>query len=183
MSASELISNLQAAIESQEAAEQAAEDWQHEFDRNEAALALAMERRPFLLAEKVKRDHDLSEGRKDVAAAHAAVSRFCRLPEEAAPLPASPAPAELPESPSAPAAPKKRMSKADRRAWEQSLTPEVRRQLRLEHKQEAEHKRATRSPEEQAKIDARIAKMRATQAAKKLSPVPPPAAEAAEESV
>ena len=66
-SAQELIGNLQAAIQSQEAAEQAHEDWQLTNDENEKALALALERRQFLQDELKKREHDLIEGRMTVS--------------------------------------------------------------------------------------------------------------------
>ena len=153
MSASDLIGNLQAAIQSQEAAEQAFEEWQHEYERNEAALALAMERRPILLAEKVRREHDLSEGRKDVAAAHAEVSRFCRLPvkpEEATPLPASPpAPGAPKKGGRKPYSPEQKVAAAARSAPKKA----TRQRLIAEGNAEA--------IAEQAKIDERVAKMQA----------------------
>jgi len=170
-SASELISNLQAAIQSQEAAEQAFEDWEFEYKRNEAALALAMERRPILLAEKEKREHDLLEGRKDAAKANEAWWQFCRVavkPEQAAVLQA----AQLAAPKSAPGAPKK---------GRKPYSPEQKETAAMKSAQ----KKAARqlliasgdadAIAEQAKIDARVAKMQAGlaahRAAKKALPV------------
>ncbi len=190
MSASELISNLQAAIQSQEVAEQAFEDWQFEYDRNEAALALAMERRPILLAEKAKREHDLSEGRKDVAKANEAWWQFSRVavkPEEAAPLPASPPQSAAPKS--ALGAPKKApkvltleerqaMSEEQQNAFlggrmskEQvaALSKEEKRRRQALKSAAHDERKEHRTAEEQAKIDARVAAMSAGRA-KKASP-------------
>jgi len=153
MSASELISNLQAAIQSQEAAEQAFEDWEFEYNRNETALALALERRPILLAEKAKREHDLSEGRKDAAKANEAWWQFCRVavrPEQAAPLPASPpAPGAPKKGGRKPYSPEQKVAAAARSAQKKA----TRQRLIAEGNAEA--------IAEQAKIDERVAKMQA----------------------
>jgi len=162
-SAQELIGNLQAAIQSQEAAEQAHEDWQLTNDENEKALALALERRQFLQDELKKREHDLIEGRKHAAAANAAWWQFCRVavrPEQALPLPSSPAPSAA--TPSAPGAPKKE---------EKIVLSRQDKALRAAHRKAARQLLIAGGDEEaiaqQAKIDARIAKMKATQAQKK----------------
>ena len=160
MSASDLIGNLQAAIQSQEAAEQAFEDWQFEYERNEAALALAMERRPILLAEKVRREHDLTEGRKHAAKANEAWWQFCRVavrPEQAPPLPASPAPSPAPAS--APGAPKK----GGRPAYspEQKVAAAARSAQKKATRQRLIAEGNAEAIAEQAKIDERVAKMQA----------------------
>ena len=161
-SAQELIGNLQAAIQSQEAAEQAHEDWQLTNDENEKAIALALERRQVLQDELKKREHDLIEGRKHAAAANAAWWQFCRVavrPEQALPLPSSPAPSAA--TPSAPGAPKK----------EKIVLSRQDKALRAAHRKAARQLLIAGGDEEaiaqQAKIDARIAKMKATQAQKK----------------
>ena len=167
-SASELISNLQSAIQSQEAAEQAFEDWEFEYKRNEAALALAMERRPILLAEKEKREHDLLEGRKDAAKANDAWWQFCRVavkPEQAAVLLAaqSVAPKSAAKKGRKPYSPEQKETAAMKSAQKKAA-----RQL-LIASGDAD------AIAEQAKIDARVAKMQAGlaahRAAKKALPV------------
>ena len=167
MSSVELIGNLQAAIQSQEAAEQAFEDWQFEYERNEAALALAMERRPILLAEKVRREHDLTEGRKHAAKANEAWWQFCRVavrPEQAPPLPASPAPSPAPAS--APGAPKK----GGRPAYspEQKVAAAARSAQKKATRQRLIAEGNAEAIAEQAKIDARVAKMQAGKKAKQM---------------
>jgi len=167
MSSVELIGNLQAAIQSQEAAEQAFEDWQFEYERNEAALALAMERRPILLAEKAKREHDLTEGRKHAAKANEAWWQFCRVavrPEQAPPLPASPAPSPAPAS--APGAPKK----GGRPAYspEQKVAAAARSAQKKATRQRLIAEGNAEAIAEQAKIDARVAKMQAGKKAKQM---------------
>jgi len=167
MSSVELIGNLQAAIQSQEAAEQAFEDWQFEYERNEAALALAMERRPVLLAEKAKREHDLTEGRKHAAKANEAWWQFCRVavrPEQAPPLPASPAPSPAPAS--APGAPKK----GGRPAYspEQKVAAAARSAQKKATRQRLIAEGNAEAIAEQAKIDARVAKMQAGKKAKQM---------------
>ena len=167
MSASDLIGNLQAAIQSQEAAEQAFEDWEFEYNRNETALALALERRPILLAEKAKREHDLSEGRKDAAKANEAWWQFCRVavrPEQAPPLPASPAPSPAPAS--APGAPKK----GGRPAYspEQKVAAAARSAQKKATRQRLIAEGNAEAIAEQAKIDARVAKMQAGKKAKQM---------------
>jgi hypothetical protein len=167
MSSVELIGNLQAAIQSQEAAEQAFEDWQFEYERNEAALALAMERRPILLAEKAKREHDLSEGRKHAAKANEAWWQFCRVavkPEEAPPLPASPAPSPAPAS--APGAPKK----GGRKPYspEQKVAAAARSAQKKATRQRLIAEGNAEAIAEQAKIDAQVARMQAGRKAKQV---------------
>ena len=174
MSSVELIGNLQAAIQSQEAAEQAFEDWQHEYERNEAALATAsdsvaraMERRTTLLAEKAKREHDLSEGRKDAAKANEAWWQFCRVavrPEQAPPLPASPAQSPAPKS--APGAPKK----GGRKPYspEQKVAAAARSAQKKATRQRLIAEGNAEAIAEQAKIDARVARMQAGRKAKQM---------------
>ena len=174
MSSVELIGNLQAAIQSQEAAEKAFEDWQLENERNEAALAAAsdsvaraMERRSTLLAEKAKREHDLTEGRKHAAKANEAWWQFCRVavrPEQAPPLPASPAPSPAPKS--APGAPKK----GGRPAYspEQKVAAAARSAQKKATRQRLIAEGNAEAIAEQAKIDARVAKMQAGKKAKQM---------------
>ena len=167
MSSVELIGNLQAAIQSQEVAEQAFEDWQFEYDRNEAALALALERRPILLAEKAKREHDLLEGRKDVAKANEVWWQFCQVavkPEEAPPLPASPAQSPAPAS--APGAPKK----GGRKPYspEQKVAAAARSAQKKATRQRLIAEGNAEAIAEQAKIDAQVARMQAGRKAKQV---------------
>jgi len=190
MSASELISNLQAAIQSQEAAEQAFEDWEFEYNRNEAALALALERRPILLAEKERREHDLSEGRKDAAKANEAWWQFCRVavrPEQAAPLPASPPQSSAQKStPGAPKKVPKVLTLEERQAMTEeqqnaflggrmskeqvaALSKEEKRRRQALKSAAHDERKEHRTEEEQARIDARVAAMHAGRA-KKASP-------------
>ena len=175
MSSVELIGNLQAAIQSQEAAEKAFEDWQLENERNEAALAAAsdsvaraMERRSTLLAEKAKREHDLSEGRKDAAKANEAWWQFCRVavrPEQAPPLPASPAPSPAPAS--APGAPKK---KGGRKPYspEQKVAAAARSAQKKATRQRLIAEGNAEAIAEQAKIDAQVARMQAGKKAQQM---------------
>ena len=175
MSSVELIGNLQAAIQSQEAAEKAFEDWQLENERNEAALAAAsdsvaraMERRSTLLAEKAKREHDLSEGRKDAAKANEAWWQFCRVavrPEQAPPLPASPAPSPAPAS--APGAPKKKGGRPAH-SPEQKVAAAARSAQKKATRQRLIAEGNAEAIAEQAKIDARVAKMQAGKKAKQM---------------
>ena len=174
MSSVELIGNLQAAIQSQEAAEKAFEDWQSEYERNEAALATAsdsvaraMERRTTLLAEKAKREHDLSEGRKDAAKANEAWWQFCRVavrPEQAPPLPASPAQSPAPKS--APGAPKK----GGRKPYspEQKVAAAARSAQKKATRQRLIAEGNAEAIAEQAKIDAQVARMQAGRKAKQM---------------
>ncbi len=179
MSSVELIGNLQAAIQSQEAAEQAFEDWQFEYERNEAALAAAsdsvaraMERRSTLLAEKAKREHDLTEGRKHAAKANEAWWQFCReqelyallFPEQAPPLPASPA--QSPALASAPGAPKK--GGRPRHSPEQKVAAAARSAQKKATRQRLIAEGNAEAIAEQAKIDARVAKMQAGKKAKQM---------------
>jgi hypothetical protein len=180
MSSVELIGNLQVAIQSQEAAEQAFEDWQLENERNEAALAAAsdsvaraMERRSTLLAEKAKREHDLTEGRKHAAKANEAWWQFCReqelyavlFPEQAPPLPASPAPSPAPGAPKKggrkPYSPEQKVAAAARSAQKKA----TRQRLIAEGNAEA--------IAEQAKIDAQVARMQAGRKAKQMKAILP----------
>ena len=175
MSSVELIGNLQAAIQSQEAAEKAFEDWQLENERNEAALAAAsdsvaraMERRSTLLAEKAKREHDLTEGRKHAAKANEAWWQFCRVavrPEQAPPLPASPAPSPAPAS--APGAPKKKGGRPAH-SPEQKVAAAARSAQKKATRQRLIAEGNAEAIAEQAKIDARVAKMQAGKKAKQM---------------
>ena len=73
-------------------------------------------------------------------------------------------PAELPVSPQPPATPlKKRLSKEDKAA----LSPEQKKALKEQKAAAAALRKANRTPEEQAKIDERVAKMKAAREAKK----------------
>jgi DNA repair exonuclease SbcCD ATPase subunit len=161
--ASELISNLASAQQSMEAANEAYENWRHEYQNNEASLRAAMERHASLQAEEKKRQQDIKEGQKTVTAANAALAAFYR--SAAAPLDAGYAsPAELPASPQIPPTPfKKRMTKDEKKA----MSPEVKRAFKQFKAAEAAIRKANRTPEEQAKIDERVAKMKAARDAKK----------------
>lgn len=165
--ASELISNLASAQQSMEAAISCYENWQHEYQNNEASLRAAMERHTSLQAEEKKRQQDIKEAQKTVTAANAALAVFYR--SAAAPLDAGyVSPTELPVSPQPPATPlKKRYTKEEKKA----MSPEVKRAFNRAKKALAEERKAMRTPEEQAKIAERVAKMVAARAAKKQASV------------
>jgi hypothetical protein len=77
-------------------------------------------------------------------------------------------PADLPVSPQPPATPfKKRYTKEEKKA----MSPEVKRAYNRTKKALAEERKAMRTPEEQAKIAERVAKMQASRAAKKQASV------------
>ena len=148
-----------------------------------------MERQPILLAEKAKREHDLLEGRKDAAKANEAWWQFCRVavrPEQAAPLPASPAQSPAPKS--TPGAPKKKtvLTLEERQAMTEeqqnaflggrmskeqvaALSKEEKRRRQALKSAAHDERKEHRTAEEQAKIDARVAAMSAGRA-KKASP-------------
>ena len=161
--ASELISNLASAQQSMEAAMSSYENWQHEYQNNEASLRAAMERHASLQAEEKKRQQDIKEAQKTVTAANAALAVFYR--SAAAPLDAGYAsPAELPVSPQPPATPfKKRYTKDEKKA----MSPADRKAIKQFKNAAAAIRKANRTPEEQAKIDERVAKMKAAREAKK----------------
>ena len=161
--ASDLISNLASAQQSMEAANEAYENWQHEYQNNEASLRAAMERHASLQAEEKKRQQDIKDAQKTVTAANAALAVFYR--SAAAPLDAGYAsPAELPVSPQPPATPfKKRLSKEEKAA----LSPGDWKAIKQSRAAAAAIRKANRTPKEQEKIDKRVAKMMAARDAKK----------------
>jgi DNA repair exonuclease SbcCD ATPase subunit len=150
-----------------EAANEAYENWRHEYQNNEASLRAAMERHASLQAEEKKRQQDIKEGQKNVTAANAALAAFYR--SAAAPLDAGYASAaELPVSPQIPASPfKKRYTKEEKKA----MSPADRKAIKQFKDAAAAIRKANRTPEEQEIINARVAKMKealkASRAAKK----------------
>jgi hypothetical protein len=162
--ASELISNLASAQQSMEAANEAYENWRHEYQNNEASLRAAMERHASLQAEEKKRQQDIKEGQKNVTAANAALAAFYR--SAAAPLDAGYAsPAELPASPQIPGTPfKKRYTKEEKKA----MSPELKKARKQFKDAAAAIRKANRTPEEQEVINARVAKMVAARRAAKM---------------
>jgi len=150
------ISNLAAAQQSLSVANQAYDNWKARYEQNEAELQQALARAAALNEEKHKREHDVAEGTKHLQETWMSLGR-----------PAAPA---LPASPSASPSPPvsaKRLTKEQKA----TMTPEQKKAHREAKKIAHDERKAQRTPEEQAKIDARVAKMQqalaASRAAKK----------------
>jgi hypothetical protein len=172
------IRNLAEAQQSLSAANQAYDNWKARNEQNEAELKTLLALQSALNEEKSKMEHAVAEGTK-------------LLHETWMSLGHPPAPVALPESPpaspppqSAPPAPKKaakilsqderdamsedvrnaflsgRMSKEQERALSKAEKKERRALKKVAHDERKEH----RSPEQQAKIDARVAAMKAGRA-------------------
>jgi len=140
-----LISNLAAAQQSLDMAKRAYENWQERNEKNKEEIQQALARQAALEEEEKQRDHDIAEGTKNLHAAWIAIGQ----PPVA--LPASP-----PASPGA-----KRLTKQAKAA----MSPEQKKAHKAAKKMEHDERKAHRTPEEQAKIDARVAKMQAALAA------------------
>jgi len=148
------ISNLAAAQQSLSAAQQAYDNWKARYEQNEAELQHFLALQAALNEEKHKREHDVAEGTKHLHETWMSLGR-------PAALPASP-----PASPSPPVS-AKRLTKEQKAA----MTPEQKKAHREAKKLAHDERKAQRTPEEQAKIDARVSKMQqalaASRAAKK----------------
>jgi hypothetical protein len=151
------ISNLAAAQQSLSAANQAYDNWKARYEQNEAELKTLLALQAALNEEKHKREHDVAEGTKHLHETWMSLGR----PAAPAALPASP-----PASPSPPVS-AKRLTKEQKAA----MTPEQKKAHREAKKLAHDERKAQRTPEEQAKIDARVSKMQqalaASRAAKK----------------
>lgn len=144
------ISNLAAAQKSLAASKQAYENWAERYEQNENELQQALARQAALKEEKELRERDIAEGTKHLQTVWMALGK----PPAAQPsLPASPSP--------------KRLTKEQKAA----MTPEQKKAHKAAKKVAHDTRKALRTPEEQAMIDARVAKMhealKASRAAKK----------------
>jgi DNA repair exonuclease SbcCD ATPase subunit len=140
-----LISNLAAAQQSLDMAKQAYENWKERNEKNKEEIQQALARQMALEEEEKQRDHDIAEGTKNLHAAWIAIGQ---------------PPVALPASPPASPGPK-RLTKQAKAA----MSPEQKKAHKAAKKLEHDERKAQRTPEEQAKIDARVAKMQAALAA------------------
>ena len=138
------ISNLATAQQSLSAAEKAYENWQSQHKQNEAELKTLLARQAALNEEKHKMEHDVAEGKKHLYETWMAIGF----------------PAALPASPSPPTS-AKRLTKEQKDA----MTPEEKKAHKAAKKLAHDERKAHRTPEEQAKIDVKVAKMQAALAA------------------
>jgi predicted GTPase len=145
-----LISNLAAAQQSLDKAKQSYENWMERDEKNKDELRQALARKAALEEEWVQRENDVAEGTKNL---QAALSALVEASKQAPTSQGSPSP--------------KRLSKEAKAA----MTPEQKKAHKAAKKQAHDERKANRTPEEQAKIDARVAKMqealKASRAAKK----------------
>jgi len=160
------ISNLAAAQKSLAASKQAYENWVERYEQNENEIQQALARQAALKEEKELRERDIADGTKHLHAVWMALGK----PPAAPSPPASPGP--------------KRLTKEQKAA----MSPDQKKAHRAAKKVAHDTRKAQRTPEEQAKIDARVANMqkalKASREAKKgiLSPavgddLPAPVAE------
>jgi DNA repair exonuclease SbcCD ATPase subunit len=140
-----LISNLAAAQESLDKATQAYKNWQERNEKNKEEIQQALARQAALDEESIQRDHDVAEGTKNLHTAWIAIGQ---------------PPVALPASP-------KRLTKE----MKATMSPEQKKAHKAAKKVAHDTRKAQRTPEEQAQIDARVAKMqaalKASRAAKK----------------
>ena len=138
------ISNLAAAQKSLAASKQAYENWAERYEQNENELQQALARQAALKEEKELRERDIAEGTKHLQAVWMALGQPPAQPAaQSASQPASPSP--------------KRLTKEAKAA----MTPEQKKAHKAAKKVAHDTRKAQRTPEEQAKIDARVAKMQA----------------------
>ena len=138
------ISNLAAAQKSLAASKQAYENWAERYEQNENELQQALARQAALKEEKELRERDIAEGTKHLQAVWMALGQPPAQPAaQSASQPASPSP--------------KRLTKEAKAA----MTPEQKKAHKAAKKVAHDTRKALRTPEEQAKIDARVAKMQA----------------------
>ena len=140
MPSADSISNLAAAQQSLSAAQQAYDNWKARYEQNENDLQQALARQAALNEEKHKREHDVAEGTKHLHETWMAMGR----PAPPAALPASPSPTSA-----------KRLTKEQKAA----MTPEQKKAHNAAKKLAHDERKAQRTPEEQAKIDAKVAKL------------------------
>ena len=138
------ISNLAAAQKSLAASKQAYENWVERYEQNENEIQQALVLQAALKEEKELRERDIAEGTKHLQAVWMALGQ---PPAQPAAQPASP-----PSSPGP-----KRLTKEQKAA----MSPEQKKAHKAAKKVAHDTRKAQRTPEEQAKIDARVAKMQA----------------------
>ena len=148
------ISNLAAAQKSLAASKQAYENWAERYEQNENELQQALARQAALKEEKELRERDMAEGTKHLQAVWMALGQPPAQPvSQPASQPASPSPKSLVA----------RMTKEEVAA----LSKEDKKLRSKLKKQASEERKAHRTPEEQAKIDLRVAAMQAGRAKSK----------------
>ena len=150
------ISNLAAAQKSLAASKQAYENWVERYEQNENEIQQVLARQAALKEEKELRERDIAEGTKHLQAVWKALGQ---PPVQPASPPASPSP--------------KRLTKK----LKETMTPEQKKAHRAAKKTSTDERRAERlagiaagdekAIAEQAKIDARVAAMRAGRAKSK----------------
>lgn len=145
------ISNLAAAQKSLAASKQAYENWAERYEQNENELQQALARQGALKEEKELRERDIAEGTKHLQAVWMALGQ---PPAQPAAQSASP-PASTTQGPASPGP--KRLTKEQKAA----MSPEQKKAHKAAKKVAHDTRKALRTPEEQAKIDARVAKMQA----------------------
>jgi len=156
-----LISNLSAAQQSLDKANQSYKNWMERNEKNKEELKQALARQAALDEESIQREHDITEGTKNLQAATAAFV-LASMQE--------PVPVALPASPPASPGPK-RLTKQ----MKATMSPEQKKAHRAAKKTSTDERRAERlaaiaagdekAIAEQAQIDARVAKMQAALAA------------------
>ena len=134
------ISNLAAAQKSLAASKQAYENWAERYEQNENELQQALARQAALKEEKELRERDIAEGTKHLQVVWMALGK---PPAQPVSSPASPGP--------------KRLTKEAKAA----MSPEQKKAHKAAKKVAHDTRKALRTPEEQAMIDARVAKMQA----------------------
>ena len=144
MPSADSIRNLAEAQQSLSTAQQAYDNWKARYEQNEDDLRQALARQAALNEEKHKREQDVAEGKRHLYEMWMAIGP----------------PAALPASPSPPTS-AKRLTAAQKAA----MTPEERKAHKAAKKLAHDERKAHRTPEEQAKIDAKVAKMLAALAA------------------
>ena len=133
------ISNLAAAQKSLAASKQAYENWVERYEQNENEIQQVLARQAALKEEKELRERDIADGTKHLHTVWMALGK----PPAAQPVsaPASPGP--------------KRLTKEQKAA----MSPEQKKAHKAAKKVAHDTRKAQRTPEEQAKIDARVANM------------------------
>ena len=131
-----LISNLASAQQSLDKAKRAYENWLERNEKNKEEIQQALARQAALEEEEKQRENDIAEGTKNLHTAWIAIGQ--------PPVAAGPA------SPGA-----KRLTKEAKAA----MSPEQKKAQREAKKEAHDTRKAQRTPEEQAKIDARVSNM------------------------
>jgi len=133
-----LISNLVAAQQSLDMAKQAHKNWMERNEKNKDEIQQALARQAALEEEEKQWDHDIAESTKNLHEAWIAIGQ---PPVTQGSPPASPGP--------------KRLTKEAKAA----MSPEQKKAHKAAKKVAHDTRKAQRTPEEQAKIDARVANM------------------------